>query len=470
MPWLVSMRMSGHVIGAPTTTAKRRSVIFSADGSDARLTLDCTSAAAASALASGDSMYVGSRDRTGGCANGSEEVASIELTSDGRFHSGLRWARIISSGHTSASARRSHGPDVRYHPPMLRSQLPSLVILSLAVGAMVLSAQSPPPREQLHALFERTWQWELSESPTTASTLGDLRWNDRWDDVGLAAFERRQAHRQAVLRELAGIPRESLPPADRTHYDVFKYQYAHDSRSLRAPLSSDPDGDLRRRPEHRADRRQPALHVGQGLRGLARAARSVPGVRRPEHRAAARGRPHQHAAAQGHRVEGAAADRGAGHAAAVQERLLQAFHGVSRGRRPPPTARVLPRQGSKPFARASSRPSRRCAPFLEAEYLPACPDRVGWSQTSGGAGQLCLLRAAVHDDDADAARDPRGRPEGGGAHPRRDGSHQDAGGLQRHAGRVLHLPPDRSALLLQDGPRAARGAIARWPSAWTRSW
>ena len=58
MPWLVSMRMSGHVIGAPTTTAKRRSVIFSADGSEERLTLDCTSAAAASALASGDSMKV----------------------------------------------------------------------------------------------------------------------------------------------------------------------------------------------------------------------------------------------------------------------------------------------------------------------------------------------------------------------------------------------------------------------------
>ena len=50
MPWLVSMRMIGQVIGAPTTTAKRRSVIFSADGSDERLTLDCTSAEAASAL------------------------------------------------------------------------------------------------------------------------------------------------------------------------------------------------------------------------------------------------------------------------------------------------------------------------------------------------------------------------------------------------------------------------------------
>src|SRR5919109_1101157 len=46
------MRMIGHVIGAPAITATRRSVIFSADGSDARLTLVCTSPAAASAAAS----------------------------------------------------------------------------------------------------------------------------------------------------------------------------------------------------------------------------------------------------------------------------------------------------------------------------------------------------------------------------------------------------------------------------------
>src|SRR5579862_3299095 len=32
MPWLVSMRMSGHVIGARATTATRRSVIFKSEG------------------------------------------------------------------------------------------------------------------------------------------------------------------------------------------------------------------------------------------------------------------------------------------------------------------------------------------------------------------------------------------------------------------------------------------------------
>src|SRR3954447_8542342 len=47
--------MIGQVIGALTTTATRTSVIFSADGSEARRTFDWTSEAAAAACASTDS-------------------------------------------------------------------------------------------------------------------------------------------------------------------------------------------------------------------------------------------------------------------------------------------------------------------------------------------------------------------------------------------------------------------------------
>lgn len=111
---------------------------------------------------------------------------------------------------------------------MLRTHLPWLVLVTIAGTTALLAAQGPPAEAagtRLQALFEREWEWELKESPTFASGLGDRRWNDRWDDMSLEALDRRQAHRQEVLRELQAIPRDQLSPADQTHYDVFRYQY-----------------------------------------------------------------------------------------------------------------------------------------------------------------------------------------------------------------------------------------------------
>jgi uncharacterized protein (DUF885 family) len=77
----------------------------------------------------------------------------------------------------------------------------------------------------LHAVFDREWEWELTQDPLWASYLGDRRWNDRWPDTTSAAFAARQAHRQAVLKELTAIARDALSPADQLNYDIFKHQY-----------------------------------------------------------------------------------------------------------------------------------------------------------------------------------------------------------------------------------------------------
>ena len=52
--------------------------------------------------------------------------------------------------------------------------------------------------------------------------MGDLRYNDRWPDVSLAAFERRHVHRREVLEQLDAIDRDALCEADRVSYRLFR--------------------------------------------------------------------------------------------------------------------------------------------------------------------------------------------------------------------------------------------------------
>jgi uncharacterized protein (DUF885 family) len=78
---------------------------------------------------------------------------------------------------------------------------------------------------RLHATFAEEWEYELRESPVRASGLGDMRGADRWDDVGLAAQARRDAHERDVLARVAKIPRAELGAADALSYDLFRHRY-----------------------------------------------------------------------------------------------------------------------------------------------------------------------------------------------------------------------------------------------------
>jgi uncharacterized protein (DUF885 family) len=102
-----------------------------------------------------------------------------------------------------------------------------VVFAAIALGT-VLSAQTPntnPAGGRMHALFDREWEWELTQDPLWASYLGDRRWNDRWPDISAATLSAQQTHREAVLKDLIAIPRDQLSPADRLNYDIFRHQY-----------------------------------------------------------------------------------------------------------------------------------------------------------------------------------------------------------------------------------------------------
>ncbi len=100
----------------------------------------------------------------------------------------------------------------------------------LAFGLVLITssaalAQDPTTTKALHDLFAREWQYDLEQSPTRASQLGDRRWNDRWPDRSLAAIKRGHEHDVQVLKELGQIDRSKLSPADQLNYDLFKKDY-----------------------------------------------------------------------------------------------------------------------------------------------------------------------------------------------------------------------------------------------------
>jgi uncharacterized protein (DUF885 family) len=81
---------------------------------------------------------------------------------------------------------------------------------------------------RLLKLFADDWEYQMEQSPTTASTLGDRRRNTRWEDVSIGAIEKRQQHRIATLAELKDIDRTKLSTADQLHYDLFLKEIEND--------------------------------------------------------------------------------------------------------------------------------------------------------------------------------------------------------------------------------------------------
>ena len=83
--------------------------------------------------------------------------------------------------------------------------------------------------QALHKLFAAEWDYTMQENPTWASSLGDRRWNDRWEDESLANHEKQQQHGLAVLEKLKHIQRAQLSAADQLNYDLFQKDYAQDA-------------------------------------------------------------------------------------------------------------------------------------------------------------------------------------------------------------------------------------------------
>lgn len=103
-----------------------------------------------------------------------------------------------------------------------------IAILGALLFAFTTSAQSADFR----ALLDREWEWTMEQSPTWASSLGDRRWNDRWEDIGAAAIEARNEHQRLLLKELEAMDRAALSEADQLNYDLLVRQLRDELEGL----------------------------------------------------------------------------------------------------------------------------------------------------------------------------------------------------------------------------------------------
>jgi uncharacterized protein (DUF885 family) len=136
------------------------------------------------------------------------------------------------------SPRFADDPTMTYSSVRFGPCAHTLTALCALIASPPAFADAASSVQALHALFDSAWERDLEESPQLATSLGDPRYNDRWDDLSLAAFERRNAADQRVLDHLARIPRDELPAAEQLNYDLFKREYQNriEAHALRAFL------------------------------------------------------------------------------------------------------------------------------------------------------------------------------------------------------------------------------------------
>lgn len=85
-------------------------------------------------------------------------------------------------------------------------------------------AQAQTADERFTTLWQQEWAWRLQQLPLMATSVGVHRFDDRLDDVGVAAQTARAKHWRAVLADLARIDPAELSAAQRVNYRIYQAQ------------------------------------------------------------------------------------------------------------------------------------------------------------------------------------------------------------------------------------------------------
>jgi uncharacterized protein (DUF885 family) len=96
--------------------------------------------------------------------------------------------------------------------------------MSMLIGAALLAATpaAAAPADDLHKLMDEHYAWLLRENPTYATSLGVRDYDDRIEDLSLAARDRQAEQARRFLARLDAIPAAELTPADRVNRAILK--------------------------------------------------------------------------------------------------------------------------------------------------------------------------------------------------------------------------------------------------------
>src|SRR3954471_2926198 len=95
----------------------------------------------------------------------------------------------------------------------------------LPIAALLLAAAAPAsaaPADDLARLMADFYAWELREDPVAATSLGVRDYDDRIQDISLAAVDRRAGEAAAFLARLDSIRESGLGAADRANRSILK--------------------------------------------------------------------------------------------------------------------------------------------------------------------------------------------------------------------------------------------------------
>ena len=97
-----------------------------------------------------------------------------------------------------------------------------IVLVGLLVVGLGCATPPPTPEDELYALFDEAWDYQMREFPTYATAVGIHDYDDRLPSLALEDIERRNQYWQEVLGRLEVMDRASLSAEARINYDMFE--------------------------------------------------------------------------------------------------------------------------------------------------------------------------------------------------------------------------------------------------------